>query len=64
MSEQIEVSGSKEKVALDMAKTIAQTELSVNPGIKRNFRQHFLTLYRQCHKATHNFNLKDILAED
>ena len=60
MSEQLELDGSKERVAYDMALTISNTEKTVEEDPSA-FRSYFLTLYWQCHKAVHNHSLEKIL---
>ena len=64
MSEDLKFEGSKEKVALEMAKVISRVETENDDNLyDGDYRKYFLTLYRQCHKATHNFHLNDILLE-
>ncbi len=54
------VDHSVERVALDLAYQIAQDEGS---SAKKD-RQYWLTLYRQCYKATRGNTLESILKQD
>lgn len=51
--------GSAEMAALDLMKFIGNHELA-----ERQDRTYWLTLYRQCIKATHRRTLEDILKKD
>jgi len=65
MSEQLELNGSREKVAFKMASAISTVETAKDKSIVNgDFRTHFLTLYRQCHKATSGFSLEEVLKKD
>ncbi len=54
------VDNSIERVALDLAYQIAQDEAT---SVQKD-RQYWLTLYRQCYKATRGNTLESILKQD
>ena len=51
---------SSSRVAYDLMRFIGE---GIEPGDKSN-REYWLTLYRQCYKATHGHTLKHLLNRD
>lgn len=56
-------SQSREAVALELTKIIANAEYNREDGKVQN-RDYYLTLYRQCFKATNAHPLDSILKKD